>query len=282
MKLKVVLSNPLFQFFVAGMMIFGLYSWQEGATEHTAPGKLVITQAEQKNLVALFEKTWRRPPTETERKGLVEERLQQQLLYREALALGLDKDDVVIRRRLAQKIEFIIDDMAAGRSPTDEQLSAFLKQNEARYATQPMVSFRQVFLSTERLGSALIEDAKRILTDLQAGADPLSFGDPTILPKSMRVSSLSSVERVFGSQFSTSLVEAPTGRWVGPVKSTFGAHLVQLLEKQEGRAATLETVRPELERDWREAERQRAKDAYINTLKKKYSIEIEPDQRASE
>ena len=282
MKLSSLLSNPLLQFFVAGMVIFGLYAWQGGAAEQGDKDRIVITQAEQRNLVFLFEKTWRRSPTEDERKGLVEERLQQELLYREALALGLDKDDVVIRRRLAQKIEFIVDDMAAGRSPTEEELGAFLKQNQQRYATEPKVSFRQVFLSAERRGPALIEDANRILTELQTGADPLSFGDPTVLPQTMRASALSSVERVFGKEFSAALVEAPTGSWLGPVQSTFGAHLVQLLERQAGQAATLDTARTQLERDWREAERQRAKDAYIMTLKDKYSISIEPGPGATE
>ena len=120
MALRSLIANPLLQFFVAGMVIFGLYAWQGGAAEQGTEDRIVITQAEQKNLFSLFEKTWRRPPTEDERKGLFEERLQQELLYREALALGLDKDDVVIRRRLAQKIEFIVDDMAAGRTPTDD------------------------------------------------------------------------------------------------------------------------------------------------------------------
>jgi parvulin-like peptidyl-prolyl isomerase len=282
MKLSSLLSNPLLQFFVAGAVIFALYAWRGEALEQGAQDRIVITQAEQRNLASLFEKTWRRSPTEDERKGLFEERLQQELLYREALALGLDKDDVVIRRRLAQKIEFIVDDMAAGRSPTDEELGAFLKQNEERYATEPKVSFRQVYLSAERRGPALIEDANRILTELQTGADPLSFGDPTVLPQSMRASALSSVERVFGKEFSAALADAPIGSWIGPVQSTFGAHLVQLLERQAGQAATLDTARAQLERDWREAERQRAKDAYIKTLKDKYSISIEPGPGATE
>jgi len=283
MKLSATLSNPLLQFFVAGALIFALYAWQGDATEQVSPeNEIVITQAEQRNLVSLFEKTWRRLPTEDERKGLVEERLQQELLYREALALGLDKDDVVIRRRLAQKIEFIVDDMTAGRSPTDEELGAFLKQNEERYATEPKVSFRQVYLSAERRGPALIEDANRMLRELQTGADPLSFGDPTVLPQGMRASALSSVERVFGKEFSAALADAPTGSWVGPVQSTFGAHLVLVLERQAGQTATLDTARAQLERDWREAERQRSKDAYIKTLKDKYSISIEPGPGATE
>lgn len=276
MKLSATLSNPLLQFFVAGLVIFGLYAWQGEASQEGGQDQIVITQAEQRNLVSLFENTWRRQPNEDERKGLIEERLQQELLYREALALELDRDDVVIRRRLAQKIEFIVDDMAAGRSPTDEELAAFLKQNQERYATEPKLSFRQVFLSAERRGPALIEDANRVLKELQAGSDPLSFGDPTVLPQGMRASTLSSVERVFGGEFSAALAEVPNGSWVGPVQSTFGAHLVQVLERQAVQAATLDTARAQLERDWRETERQRARDAYIRTLKEKYSISIEP------
>jgi len=138
-----------------------------------------------------------------------------------------------------------------------------------------VVAFRQVYLSAERRGPDLIEDAMRILKDLQEGADPLSFGDPTVLPQAMQASPLSSVERVFGKEFAAVIADAPVGIWSGPVRSTYGAHLVQILEKQGGQSATLETARTQLERDWREAERQRAKDAYITTLKDKYSIVIE-------
>lgn len=275
MKLSSLPSSPLLQFFVAGAVIFALYNWRGEDLQQGAQDRVVITQAEHKNLISLFEKTWRRPPTEDERKALVEERLQQELLYREALALGLDKDDVVIRRRLAQKIDFIVDDMAAGRPPTDNELRAFLKQNQERYATEPTVAFRQVYLSAERRGPDLIEDANRILADLQAGADPLSFGDPTVLPQTMQASPLSSIERVFGKEFAAAIADVPVGSWSGPVRSTYGAHLVQVLEKQAGQSATLETARTQLERDWREAERQRAKAAYITTLKDKYSIIIE-------
>jgi parvulin-like peptidyl-prolyl isomerase len=276
MKLSSLLSNPLLQFFVAGAMIFGLFAWRGEALEQGQRDQLVITQAQQRNLVSLFQKTWRRPPTEEERNGLIEERLQQELLYREALALGLDKDDVVVRRRLSQKVEFIVDDMAAGRSPTDEELGEFLKQNAERYAAEPLVAFRQVYLSAERRGPNLLEDAKRILTELKSGADPLSFGDPTVLPQTMQASPLSAVERVFGKQFAILIADRVVGGWSGPIQSTYGAHLVQLLDKQDGKPATLASAREQLERDWRQAERQRAKDAYIKTLKEKYSIIIEP------
>lgn len=277
MKLQSVLSNPLLQFFVAGAVIFGLYAWR-GGSEDRFQNTVSITRAEQNNLAALFEKTWRRPPTNEELKGLIDERLQQELLYREALALGLDKEDVIIRRRLAQKIEFIMDDTAAGRSPTDEELTEFLRQNASHYATEPMVTFRHVFLSAERRGPTLVEDAKRILAELRTGADPASFGDTTLLPEEMQASSLSSVGRVFGTEFSTAINDASAGNWVGPVRSSYGAHLVQVQEKRAGQPATLENARAQLERDWRQAERQRARDAYIASLKEKYSIVIEPAQ----
>lgn len=281
MKLQSILSNPLFQFFVAGVVIFGLYAWR-GGSEDSIQDTISITRAEQNNLASLFEKTWRRPPTSEELKGLIDERLQQELLYREALALGLDQDDVVIRRRLAQKIEFIVDDMTAGRSPTDQELTEFLRQNSDRYAAEPMVTFRHVFLSAERRGPTLVEDAKRILAELRTGADPASFGDATLLPEEMHASPLSSVGRVFGTEFAAALNDAPAGNWVGPVRSGYGAHLVRIQEKRAGQPATLENARTQLERDWREAVRQRARAAYIATLKEKYSIVIESAQGSSE
>lgn len=281
MTFRSILSNPLLQFFAAGIVIFGLYEWRSDRAT-SVPDTVSISRVEQNNLALLFEKTWRRPPTKTEFDGLIDERLQQELLYREALALGLDRDDVVIRRRLAQKLEFIVDDMTAGNFPSDKELAEFLRQNADRYAQEPVVTFRQVFLSAERRGSSLVEDAKRVLAELRTGKDSSSFSDPTMLPEKMQASSLSAVGRVFGTEFAAALNDVPLGDWAGPVRSTFGAHLVKVGERQAGGPATLDDARMQIERDWREAERQRARAAYMAGLREKYSIVIEPAQDPSE
>jgi hypothetical protein len=271
---KQLLANPMIQFFAAGAVIFGLYAASGKESAETSE-TITITIAEQKNLAALFRKTWQRPPTQKEIYGLIENRVREELYYREALSLGLDQNDVVVRRRLVQKMEFIADDLAARRDPTEEELAEFLKANADKYASEPKLTFRQVFLSAERRGPNLMDDAKALLAELARGADPSALGDPTVLPQTMKSQSVSAVSRIYGSQFAEAINDAEPDSWRGPVRSAYGAHLVKVSAKEPGRALTLEEARKVIERDWREAQRQKARAAYTKALKDKYRIVVE-------
>ncbi len=274
MLARTPLNSPLVQFFIAGLLIFGLYSISNKDSE-ASPQAITITSAEQKNLVALFSKTWRRPPTQAEFNGLIEARVREELFYREALALGLENDDVIVRRRLAQKIEFITDDLAAIREPTEQDLEKFLRDNENKYALEPSLNFRQVYLSSERRGPSLMDDAAAILAELKRGADPSALGDVIELPRTMENVSPSTVSRLFGKEFASALAQTKPGEWSGPVRSSYGAHLVQVDSREDGRVPKLDEARTAVERDWGEAQRQKARAAYIDALKKKYEIHVE-------
>ncbi len=271
---RTLLSAPLVQFFIAGAIIFGLYAVSDKGSAEPAQA-ITITAAEQKNLAALFTKTWRRPPTLTELNGLIEARVREELFYREALALGLDSGDVIVRRRLAQKIQFITDDLAATRKPTEQDLKNFLDENKDKYAVSPMITFRQVYLSSDRRGPTLIEDAAAILAELQRGADPAALGDVIELPPQMEKATTRSISRTFGREFANAIDQAKPGSWSGPIKSGYGAHLVQVLSREDGRIPSLDEARAAVERDWREAQREKARAAYLDALKKKYEISVE-------
>ena len=273
--------NPLVQFFAAGAVIFSLYSFYE-KPEAASTDAITINIAEQENLASLFEKTWRRPPTPVELEGLIESRVREELFYREALALGLDDGDVIVRRRLAQKIEFISDDLAVRREPTDEELSAFLKENAEKYAIEPSITFRQIYLNTDRRGPGLMDDAGAILAELERGADPLVLGDVIELPQAMEEVTVSQVSRVFGNEFAEAAGHAEPGAWFGPIRSAYGAHLVKLVANVAGRAPTLDEARKAIERDWREAQRQQARAAYTEALKGKYRITVEQAEPSGE
>jgi hypothetical protein len=281
MTLKTIFSNPLVQFFAAAAVIFGLYAYSADRSTQPA-GTITIPISQQQNLAALFQMTWQRPPTASELAGLIEEQVREELLYREALALGLDSDDVVVRRRLAQKMEFIVDDLASLSQPTDQVLAAFLEKNSGKYVTEPVVTFEQVFISGKQQNLPAREKAATVLAELTSGSNPSSAGDTTLLPQDMKTAPLSAVARVFGEDFASSVGNAPVGEWAGPITSAFGLHLVRVRDRQAQRAPGLEEVRQQVERDWRESERQRNLENYISSLKKKYEINIENVQRPAE
>lgn len=281
MPVQTIFTSPIVQFFAAGAVIFGLYSLS-GRPGAEPTDAITITKAEQENISALFQRTWRRPPSASELEALIEARIREELFYREALALGLDDGDVVVRRRLAQKIDFIVDDLAAGRDPSDEELTTFYRENKDRYAIEPLLTFQQVYLSADRRGPALLDDARVILAQLQRGVDPAALGDAIILPRSMERASVREVERVFGEDFAKAIEKERPGEWSGPVRSTYGAHLVKLSDRQEGRLPTFDEARQKIERDWREHQRRSARETYAKALKDKYDVTIESIRSAGE
>lgn len=274
MRISAILGNPLLQFFAAGAVIFAIY-WASDRSASQPAGSITISLAEQKNLAALFEKTWRRPPTAAEFKGLIDARLREELLYREALALGLDEGDIVVRRRLVQKVEFIADDLAARVDPSEADLEAFLADNAANYAIEPRLTFRQIYLSEARRGERLMADAEALLGKLKSGADPEVLGDAIDLPRAMDKAPTSVIARSFGQDFADAIARLEPGDWAGPVRSAYGVHLVQVQAKDARRAPSLDEVRDKVERDWREARRQAARAAYLKRLKDKYAIAVE-------
>ena len=148
------------------------------------PGRIVITQGQLASMREIYIRTRQRPPTREEWEGLIRDRVQEEVYYREALALGLDKDDLIIRRRLRQKMEFVSEGLAAPAEPSDAELQAYLKAHAAAFATERRFSFRQVYLNPQRHGAKLARDAERLLAGLnQAGAKAnlASLGDPFLL-----------------------------------------------------------------------------------------------------
>lgn len=267
-------SSPIVQFFAAGTVIFGLYALGPG-DKAQPPSAIVVTASEQQNLTALFEKTWQRPPTQSEMQALIAARIEEEILYREAVKLGLDTDDVVIRRRLVQKIEFVLDDLAARRDPTDEELSAFLAGHADRYAIEASIGFRQIFLSPERRGERLLDDADLVLAALSGGTEPSALGDAAPLPRAMEGAPLSRIARVFGDEFAQAVAAAPVGEWSGPLRSAYGVHVVEITQRAPGRMPSLAEARTSVERDWRDAERQKARATYLQRLRAAYDIRVE-------
>jgi hypothetical protein len=275
----------LLHFLVLGAALFGLYSLVD-KEDNEAPEQIVISEQRIVTLAEGFARTWRRPPTEAELQGLVEDHIRDEVFYREGRAAGLDRDDVIIRRRVRQKMEFLVDDMAA-EEPLDEQLAAYLAANPERFRTEDRLTFRQIFLSATRRGSSLEGDAKEIaeaLTRASAPADPTELGDPFLLGEEFRQMSESGVASTFGEEFAKQLAGVEPGRWQGPIPSSFGAHFVFIDERTKAGVSSLDTVREAVKREWLNERRIEAENKLYRTLRDRYQIVVEraPKAAASE
>jgi len=274
--MKTLLKEPLLHFLLLGAAIFATYGLMptHGATDQE---RIVVTQGRIEALATAFGRTWRRPPTVEELDGLIRDYVREEVSAREAIALGLDKDDTVIRRRLRQKLEFVSEDLAAQAEPTEDQLRAYLEAHPAAFRVAPRFTFRQVFLSPERRGENLSRDAAGMLTQLrQGGADAKLLGDSLLLDRQFDAIPADDVVKQFGEQFAARLAELPTREWQGPIPSGYGAHLVFVIARTEERLPPLEEVRDGVRREWANARRRQANDEFYAALLQRYTVIVEP------
>lgn len=265
------LREPLVHFLALGALLFLLFQWRgEGGSN-----RIVVPAGQVAAMAASFQRTWMRPPTADELKGLVDDWVREELAVREATAQGLDEGDQIIRRRLRQKLEFFVEDEAASTEPTEDELRAWLVDHAADYRRDPVIGFRQVYVSVDRRGGRARADAEAILRDLQTGADPALAGDPTMLPPDVPPSRVTDIGRVFGEQFAAQLPDLAVDRWVGPIESGLGLHLVHITTHEPGGEPTLATVRTEVRRDLLNARRIAQIDSMYARLARRYRISIE-------
>lgn len=275
--MKSLLREPLVHFLLIGAALFfafGLFNDPSGPQS----GRIVITPGQIEYLKANFTRTWQRSPTEQESQGLIDSYVRDEIFYREALAFGLDRDDTVIRRRLKQKLEFMSDDLAGVATPSDEQLRNFLETHPESFRSEPQVAFRHIFLNIDQRGNTVIDEADRLLAQLSdAGntADPDTLGDSLMLPKSLELSPVSEISRLFGESFSIDIMKVKPGQWIGPIKSGYGLHLVLVSEQVEGRLPELDEVREVVEREWFAAHRKELKESIYNKFREKYTVVFE-------
>jgi hypothetical protein len=274
MRLRRLLNEPLVHFLVLGGLLFLLYQWRTGGAG-SGSNRIVITQGQVASLQAGFQQVWLRPATDAEFKGLIDDYVREEIAVREATAQGLEQGDIVIRRRLRQKFEFLAEDEVAATGPTDAELQAWLDAHPGQFRREPLVGLRQVFISTDRRGASARVDADRVLARLKGGADPFTAGDVTMLPFELEPSRLTDIARQFGETFATTVATLEPGQWTGPVESGFGLHLVYVTGKTAGSSPPLDQVRDEVTRELLAARRTAALDSLYQRLSDKYRITIE-------
>lgn len=271
-RLRALLREPLLHFLVLGAALFLLHGLIAG---RDGPAEFTVSAGQVQRLADGWQRVWRRPPSAAELAALIEDHLREEVLYREALALGLDQDDTIIRRRLRQKMEFIGGDVAPPE-PGEADLQAYLAAHPERFREPARLAFRQVFLDRERPDAEA--EAGRLLTRVAAygtGPVPATLGDPTLLAADHAAITEPEVEAMFGPAFAAALLQAPVGRWSGPVASPYGLHLVLVRERAPGRLPPLDEVREAVRRAWQAARAQEAGEAFYRELRARYQVTVE-------
>lgn len=265
-----ILSEPLLHFLVLGALLFGLSSWLgKGGGPTAGPDRqqVRLTANDLQWLVESWSKRWLRQPSPDELRGLVTDHLREELLSREGRALGLDRNDTYIRRRLAQKAEFLIQDASDAAEPTEADLTAFHAAHPALFSEGPWRSFRQVYFTT-----AHHEQAVAALVALQGGADPNTVGDRLSLETAYADAEPTEVAKLFGERFADALFTLSAGSWHGPIASGYGLHLVQVQSVRAGQVRPFASVRAQVRERWFDRQRCQAQERYFTELMKRYEI----------
>lgn len=275
--MKKLIREPFIHFLLLGAAIFGANHFLSARADNQS-GKIVITQGQITSMVIGFSRTWQRPPTREELEGLIRDRVREEVYSREAIAMGLDRDDPIIRRRLQQKLAFVTDDVAAVAEPTDAELADYLKAHAAGFGVDRKFTFSQVYLDPGRRGKHLAQDAKELLVQLRSQRLDVhlsSLGDVFLLGHRFEAAPTTEIAKQFGDKFSVKLADAPIGQWFGPVESGYGVHLVFIENRTEGRLPELAEVRDAVQRDWTNARRLEANEKFFQNLLKQYEVVIE-------
>jgi len=279
MTIRLLLREPLVHFVALGLALFGARALLTAGDGSEADRRIQVTATEVQWLASTWESRWQRPPTEDELRGLVDAYIREEVLYREALDVGLDRDDQVIRRRLVQKLEFITEDLASQVQPSEATLQGFFRDSIDRYRLPERRSFEHVYFNPDRRGGRLDADVSQVLAELRAQpvalARAVERGDRFMLPHEYRRLSPDEVARNFGSRFADALFALESGEWQGPLVSGYGLHLVRVTEVEEGRVPALAEVRDDVLLDYATAVRKQASEALYEGLRAQYEIEID-------
>jgi len=275
MRTRRLLGEPMLHFLVIGIGLFAAYQWM--APVDSDGRRIVITQGVVDDLVTQHVAARGREPSSTELNHLVESYVRDEILYREGVRLGLDRDDIVVKRRVRQKIEVIAEEDASTRAPSDADLSAYLTANQARFVQPAILTFEQVFLGHAASGPAVVRAVAITREGLRSGTDPEKLGKPTLLPRRMTRAPADLVARDFGASFADALENVPVGEWVGPIDSSFGAHYVRVADRTPAAAPQLAAVRDQVVREWENERRQRARDDAYTKMRGEYQVSIETE-----
>jgi hypothetical protein len=272
-----LLKEPLLHFLVLGAALFTAYGVFNRELP-APPGEIIVSAGQIEHLAARFAQFQQRPPTTEELKGLIDQYVREEVLSREAMKLGLDRDDSIIRRRLQQKMEFVATDLATADEPTEAELAAWLAEHPDDFRQGPRFSFRHIYLNPDKRGDRFDADLAQLLTDLQQDgtqADVQARGDRFLLPHEWADAPQRAVAAQFGPEFAGQLAGVKTGEWTGPIRSGYGVHLVLLTARTDSHLPPLDEVRESVTRDVMRARRLEANRRFLDGLLARYQVKVE-------
>lgn len=271
--MKSLLREPLVHFLLLGGALFGISAYF-GPQERTDDEITVVVSAGKiEQIAAIFAKTWQRPPTESEWKGLVEDFVLEEIYYREALKMGIEQDDTMIRRRLRQKLEFLTEDIISQVTPSDEILQSYLDEHPEKFRSQPIYTFQQIYFNPDNHGEDPLKTITALAGDLRAGTQV--EGDRTLLPEAFEEAPARLVDSTFGAGFAERLEQISPGKWSDPLPSGLGYHLVLLEKKSPGQVPSLEEARTAVQREWENTTRTQAREQFNAALLENYEVILE-------
>jgi hypothetical protein len=275
--LEKLIKEPLVHFLILGALLFALNSVVGDSNPTATNNSIVISDTEVEWMQSTWNKKWGRMPTDDELQGLIEAYIREEVLYREGLAMGLDKDDTIIRRRLATKMEFLAKDIGQIVEPTEEELQAYFRENIGRYMEPATISFSHIYFNRDNRENASA-DAQAALEKLMQNnvpeAEDWQLGDPFMLHYDYVLKSQTEVMQLFGSDFAEAVFKMQAGGWHGPVESGYGIHLVYLKDKVAARKPSLDEVRDRVNNDLVTQRRTDSFETFYKSLRDKYDIQL--------
>ena len=267
--------EPLVHFILLGALLFaGHLLWQRHVTK--ADHTIIVTAEEMERQALIFAGENRRQPTDEDLKALLFAHVEEQALMREAERIGLGEDDTIIRRRLAQKMRFIIEDVEAPALPAEAELKSWFEANMDKFVSAETRSFSHVYLSPEEHGDNLNAAAQNILSKLEnENEDWNALGDPFMLKRGFKSLNALELTRLFGPTFSKSLFELEGNKWQGPIESAFGLHLIRIDNIADKITPSFEDVRDDVETAWQEDASRSANQAALKELIQKYKVDVQ-------
>lgn len=276
-RARAVIAEPLSQFLLLGAGLFAIWPFISSSVA-PAPNRIVISSGRLARAAEIFAKTHARAPDPQELDQLMADEVKTEVYYREGIAMGLDRDDEIIRRRLQQKLTFMIQDIADQSQPSDAELQSFLDAHKTEFADEPKIALSQVYLNPARRGASLDADAASLLGRLNASDGRLNYGadsDVLPVPNDFEATPLHELVSIFGEDFASAVSAQPAGRWIGPVRSGYGVHLVLVRQHIAGSPPKLAQIRDAVLREWQSARRDAANAEAYRQMRAKYTVQIE-------
>jgi len=280
-----VLKEPLLHFLLAGAALFGAYAWMNRTPIDANVGKaqqIHISAGDVQWLAENWTTQWQRSPTQEELRGLITDYLNEQLLAREARVWGLEDNDVIVRRRLAQKLTFLIEDTLRRAEPSETELQQIYKAHAQRLWSDGRISFKHIYFSPQHRADARSDAMETLRLLLKEGAAPPvgELGDRLLIDTEFNDESEKSISGTFGAAFARAVFALEPGAWSGPIESGYGLHLVRVSALEQAQGRSFSEAREDVVEEWRRAQETSARERYLAELRKKYDVVVDEAVRS--